>query len=135
MENIKHKATCCCGQLNLTYTGEIKKLSICHCFECQKRTGSVFGVQTRFEKNKTLIQGKSSVFQRKGDSDNDVIRFHFCPICGSTLYWEANWLAESYAVAVGTLCDPTLPSPVMQVYVNRKHHWLTLPDSVKEFYD
>lgn len=24
------------------------RIGICHCFECQRRTGSVFGVQARF---------------------------------------------------------------------------------------
>jgi hypothetical protein len=35
-------ASCSCGQLHLTCTGEPGRVSMCHCLECQKRTGSVF---------------------------------------------------------------------------------------------
>ena len=36
-------ATCSCGQLRLACEGEPVRISICHCLECQKRTGSIFG--------------------------------------------------------------------------------------------
>jgi len=131
---MSHKASCSCGQLSLEYSGEIKRISICHCFECQKRTGSAFGIQTRFEKNKTVIKGESTIYQRKGDEGTDVISMHFCPKCGSTVYWEAAWLGESIAVAVGTLCNPNLPTPVVHVYGSRKHHWVQLPENIEEYF-
>lgn len=122
----QHKASCSCGQLSLVYNGEIIKTSVCHCFECQKRTGSVFGVQTRLEKKKTVLQGQSKVFRRTGDEGSEI-SFHFCPVCGTTVYWEAAWLKESIIATIGSFCDPTLPAPTMQVYTNRKHHWVCLP--------
>lgn len=64
---MKHEATCCCGQLKVIYEGEITKTGICHCLQCQKRTGSAFGVQTRLEKSKVTISGDSTVYQRSGD--------------------------------------------------------------------
>lgn len=132
---MKHKASCSCGQLTLAYDGEIKRISLCHCFECQKRTGSLFGVMTKVAKSKTVAKGESTIFHRKGDDNKDTISFHFCPKCGSTVYWESPWLGDNYAVAVGTFCDPKLPMPAKQVYGNRKHHWLTLPESVEEIFD
>ena len=33
-------ASCSCGQLRLTCEGEPVRISICHCLECQKRTGN-----------------------------------------------------------------------------------------------
>lgn len=41
-------ASCSCGQLTARVTGEPVRVSICHCLACQRRTGSVFGVQARF---------------------------------------------------------------------------------------
>jgi hypothetical protein len=41
-------AACSCEQLRLTVEGEPVRVSIiCHCLACQRRTGSVFGVQAR----------------------------------------------------------------------------------------
>jgi hypothetical protein len=129
-----HEASCSCGQLNLTYTGDIAKTSLCHCFHCQKRTGSVFGVQTRIDKSKVAFNGVSTIYQRTGDEGN-VISFHFCPKCGSTLFYEAPWMPGSVAVPIGAFCNPELPAPIMQIYGNRKHHWVKLPDTTVEHFE
>jgi hypothetical protein len=130
---MKHQAFCSCGQLSLTYNGEITKTSICHCFECQKRTGSTFGVQTRLEKKDISTQGSSTVYQRTGDSGG-VASFHLCPKCGSTVFWEIDKLPGSIIVAIGAFTNSELPSPTFMVYGNRKHHWVKLPESAVEYF-
>lgn len=131
---MKYQASCCCGQLSLAYHGEITKTSMCHCFECQRRTGSAFGIQTRLESNKVSIEGTSTIFQRKGDSGGTAT-FHFCPQCGSTVYWELDGIPGSTIVAAGSFTNPELPSPTFMVYGNRKHHWVILPDTAVEYFD
>ncbi len=128
---MKHTATCSCGELKLIYDGEIKKTSICHCLECQKRTGSVFGVQTRLEKAKAAIEGKSTEYIRIGDGGSKI-RFHFCPKCGSTVFYylEADGFMDSVIVPVGAFANPDLPAPTFSVYKARKHHWVEIPKSV-----
>ncbi|MCZ6616567.1 MAG: aldehyde-activating protein, partial [Gammaproteobacteria bacterium] len=42
------RAACSCGNLRLTARGDPIRVSVCHCHACQRRTGSVFGVQARF---------------------------------------------------------------------------------------
>ena len=129
---MKHTASCCCGQLSLEYEGDIPRSSICHCYECQRRTGSVFGVQTRLERTKVKITGNPTIFQRTGDDPNDgYVIFHFCPKCGSTVYWELSGMAEHYAVAVGAFASQSFPSPVFSVYEDRMHPWVKLPESVE----
>ena len=63
------------------------RVSMCHCFACQQRTGSVFGVQARF-KNEQIkaMQGEFKTYLRTGDSGS-IITFKFCPHCASTLCW------------------------------------------------
>lgn len=130
---MKHESSCSCGQLKLSYEGDITRTTICHCLACQKRTGSVFGVVTRLEKSKTKIAGESTVYTRIGDEGNEI-KFHFCPKCGSTVYYEAEWLQDNYAAPIGGFADPTLPVPARDVYRNRKHHWVILPDAVEEMF-
>jgi hypothetical protein len=43
-------AHCCCGSLHAEATGEPAIVTACHCIECQRRTGSSFGVSTWFAK-------------------------------------------------------------------------------------
>ena len=42
------RASCTCGQLHLETTGEPVRVSVCHCLDCQRRTGSAFAAQARF---------------------------------------------------------------------------------------
>lgn len=122
----KRRATCSCGQLALTCEGEPVRISICHCLECQKRTGSAFGIQPRFPIDRVTIEGASTEFVRLGDSGNPV-RFHFCATCGATVYWEASFMPDHVAVAIGAFADPSFPAPVISVYDHRRHPWAEMP--------
>jgi len=115
-------ASCSCGQLRLTCEGEPVRISICHCLECQKRSGSVFAVQARFPREHVTIEGGSSQWARRGDSGG-FATFHFCPVCGSTVYWEPSGMPEFISVAVGAFADPNFPPPRVSVYEERKHQW------------
>ena len=44
------RAACSCGQPNLTIQGEPARISMCHCLECQRRTGAVISNQARFRR-------------------------------------------------------------------------------------
>jgi hypothetical protein len=129
---MKRTASCCCGQLSLTYDQEIKRVSICHCYECQRRTGSAFGIQTRLDRDKVEIRGTATKYQRTGDdpADGHVI-FSFCPTCGSTVYYELSGMPDSYVVPVGAFADQTLPAPIFSVYEDRMHPWVKLPESIE----
>ena len=133
---MNHQARCSCEQLKLTYQGDIKRMSMCHCFECQKRTGSAFGIQTRLERNKVTIEGQSTEHVRMGD-EGGKIKLHFCPSCGSTVFWyiDVEGFKDSIVVAAGAFEDQTLPAPTFSVYEARKHHWVDLPNSNTEHMD
>jgi hypothetical protein len=115
-------ASCSCGQLRLTCEGEPVRVSICHCLECQKRTGSVFGAQARFPRDRVTAEGRTTQWARRGDSGGSAT-FHFCPACGSTVWWEAAALPDFVSVAVGAFADPNFPPPHVSVYEERRHPW------------
>jgi hypothetical protein len=117
------RAYCSCGQLQLVCTGEPVRVSMCHCLACQRRTGSVYGVQARFRREDiSSIEGRSTQYQRVADSGNSVT-FHFCPECGATVYWELSALPGFVGVAVGAFADPSFPPPKISVYEQRRHPW------------
>ena len=91
-------SSCNCGKLSLTYDGpDPERISLCQCYECQRRTGSVFSVQARLPKEHVTIEGPSTTWTFPSDSgepvtfrscDSGGATYHFCPECGSTVYWE-----------------------------------------------
>lgn len=117
-------ATCSCRQLRVTCEGEPLRVSICHCLECQKRTGSVFAVQARFPRDRVAFEGKSSQWSRAGDSGGRAT-FHFCPVCSSIVWWQPDAMPDIVLVAVGTFADPGFPPPTVSVYEGRQHPWTT----------
>jgi hypothetical protein len=130
MTDVTRRAHCSCGALSITTTGEPLRVSVCHCTECQRRTGSVFGVQARFAKASVTIEGVSTAYTRSGDSGGRVT-FHFCPACGSTVYYEIERVPDAVGVAVGAFADRTFPPPRVSVYEARMHPWVGLPVDVE----
>jgi hypothetical protein len=123
-------ASCSCGQLSVKVTEEPIRVSICHCLECQRRTGSVFGAQARFRTAAVEVKGQSQEYIRVGDEGNRIA-FHFCPNCGSTVYWGFKGREEFVAVAVGAFAEPSFPAPTVSVYEDRKHAWVGLPAQIE----
>jgi hypothetical protein len=105
---------------------------MCHCLGCQRRTGSVFGAQARFPRERVRVTGDTTPFIRTADSGNRIT-FHFCPSCGSTVYYEPEAEAELIAVPVGAFADPTFPSPSVSVYESRRHHWVDVPPAIDHY--
>jgi hypothetical protein len=107
---------------------------MCHCLECQKRTGSVFGVQARFPEEGVTIQGRATAYVRIGDSGGQAT-FHFCPTCGATVYWRLDGLPGFLGVAVGAFADPTFGAPTVSIYQARRHGWTAMPGLAVELLD
>jgi hypothetical protein len=123
------RADCSCGQLSLTIEGEPTRIAMCHCLECQRRTGAVISNQARYAREQVTVAGRSTAWTRTAESGN-VLTFHFCPVCGSTVYWEGQGFPGMIAVAVGAFADPTFPPPVIAVWEETRHLWVELPPGV-----
>lgn len=125
-------ASCSCGQLTLTAEGDPVRISMCHCFSCQRRTGSPFGAQARFPEDKVQTKGQSTAYTRTADSGN-TITFHFCPTCGATVYYVLAAVPGTVAVPIGVFADPTFPPPKVSVYEERKHPWTGIPEDAEHY--
>ncbi len=126
-------AACACGQLKIRLSGDPKMVSSCHCLACQRRTGALFGVQAFFPLEQVVsIDGEHRSWRRQADSGTWV-EHHFCPTCGTTLYWERPNLPGMVTVAVGAFADPHFPTPARTVWTETKHDWLTFPASIPHY--
>jgi len=116
-------ASCRCGQIRATVTGEPVRVSVCHCLNCKKRSGSAFAVQARWPKEQVTIEGQSKSFVMVADSGNPGT-FHFCPDCGSDVYYVIDGKFDDLvAIPLGAFDDPYFASPGFSVWEQRKHDW------------
>ena len=124
-------SSCNCGQLSVTYDGpDPARISLCQCYDCQRRTGSVFSVQARLPIEHVTVEGRSNTWTVPSDSSTPAKRcdsmggtYHFCPECGSTLYWEISNAPDIVGVAVGGFTDPTFPPPMISGFESYGARW------------
>lgn len=95
---------------------------MCHCIACQRRTGAPFSANSRFRRDQVAVAGRSTVYVRTADSGNSVSA-HFCPVCGSTVYWELSGFPDLIAIAQGMFGDPGYPPPTVVVWEETRHPW------------
>lgn len=136
-------ASCNCGQLRLTIVGpDPDRVVLCNCYTCQKQTGSPYSVEARFPNEQVKIEGKSTAWKFpidgapptpyrtcagsdgiKGGSPADVVMSHFCPICGSTVFYYRKSDSARTGVRIGAFADPSFPPPMASGFEEYKHPW------------
>jgi len=127
------KASCRCGKLSVTYKGpDPERRTLCSCNSCQLRTGTAFSIQGRFPRDMVKIEGESTTWTFPDESGKQVAyrscdsggaTYHFCPVCGSTVYWDIAAAPDIIGIAIGNFTDPTFPPPVISGFEAYGHPW------------
>ena len=66
--------------------------------------------------------GEAAVYERTGESGGKI-SFHFCPACGSTVYYTIDAMPGTIAIPIGAFADADFPQPKVSVYEARRHAW------------
>jgi hypothetical protein len=121
-----HNASCRCGQLTAACSGDPVRVSVCHCLDCQKRTGSTFSAQARWPEEQVKIEGESKTWTHLADSGNRITH-HFCADCGSTVHYRIDGKFDGLvAILLGAFDDPYFLEPRFSVWEERKHDWVEI---------
>ena len=105
---------------------------LCHCDDCQRRSGSPFGVIAYFPKEAVTVTGEAREYRRGSYSGNGLAN-GFCPLCGSTVYVLVDKAPAMIGVPIGAFADPAFPAPVRAVWEQHRHRWVSLPDDIPTF--
>ena len=124
------QASCQCGNLTAQIADAAEPMIVlCHCLDCQRRSGSPFGEIAYYPAEAVTLSGEAREFSRPTDAGN-AFTTGFCPTCGSTLYARASKYPDILGVTVGTIADPAFPLPARSVYEQSRHSWLEMPAGV-----
>jgi hypothetical protein len=114
--------------------GDPFAVSICHCLACQRRTGSAFGMQAGYKADQVKVDGRFSDYSRISDeADKKEHVFHFCPECGSQVFYTEPEEPDLIVVSIGAFADPSFPPPIESGYDSRRHPWITLPATTNRY--
>lgn len=121
------KGSCRCGQVSYVTTADPVFVGACHCKSCQKSTGTAFGTVLAVPTAALTVTGTTKRFDDIADSGKPTHR-EFCPNCGSTLTQTADVMEGITMIAVGTLDDPAMAKPAMQIYCDSALPWSVIAD-------
>ena len=127
---IKRIAACSCGQLTAVTTEDPVRVSVCHCTDCQRRSGSAFAAQARFRRESVEIAGLSTQYVRVRDEGGKAT-FSFCPHCGATVHYQLEGQEELIAIPLGVFADPRFSAPKFSVWEEDKHAWVSLTGNIE----
>lgn len=127
----EHRAACQCGALTVEASAEPDFVVLCNCKACQMRTGAPFGVGAYFQRDALRVAGENRTWGRVAESGRRLEN-HFCPTCGTNLFWSLEMRPDHLGVALGCFEGP-LPAPSRAIWAEEAHDWVVLPDGMPVF--
>ena len=130
---IERTAKCACAKLTATATGNPVRVSICHCDNCKRRSGSAFALTSTWAEDQVRVEGETRRWTRVGESGGEF-RGEFCPTCGSTIAYRIDARPGMVSIPVGTFADASFPAPHVEVFAEKAHPWIgkILPEEAQE---
>ncbi|WP_431101589.1 GFA family protein [Roseateles noduli] len=102
---------CLCGDVRLVATGRPYRVGLCHCLDCRKHHGALFGASAIFAQDAVTVTGETRDFRGR----------HFCPRCGSSVYSRTG---DEVEVHLGALDAPDQLTPTYELWTVRREAWL-----------
>ena len=122
---VERDGGCQCGYVRYRISGDPLGLTVCHCTECQRQSGSAFGMTLAVASDSfRLVSGELASFQVTCDSGR-IKTCRFCPRCGTRITHQIS--APALGVKAGTLDDTSWLAPGTHYWTKRKQPWFALP--------
>ena len=130
---------CTCGAVRYRLITAPLFVHCCHCRWCQRESGAAFALNALIESECVdVIQGTPEIIDTPSASGKGQ-KITRCPVCRVALW--SNYAGGGDAVRfvrVGTLDNPDLLPPDIQIFTSTKQPWVILPagtPAVPEYYD
>lgn len=123
---------CLSGNIRYSAIADPIFMSVCHCKDCQRATGSAFGAVAEVPEASVTIQGKQKFYTSKGDTDNNISH-SFRPERGGTLLSTAAIIPNVIMLTTGTLDDTSAFKLTMQIYCGSAKPCLQPGGAMKSF--
>jgi hypothetical protein len=127
-------ASCSCGQLKATCTGEPARISVCHCLSCKQRSGSAFSWTATFAREQVETAGESWMFERRGE-ENRWSRNHACRECGIIVHYEIELRPDMISIPAGTFAEIDFPEPAVIVFDECRNPWVRIETKEKPAFE
>ena len=114
-------ASCLCGDVRITASGEPFRTGLCHCLDCRKHSGSLFHASAIFPADAVTVEGETREYKGR----------QFCPRCGSSVLGRRR---DEVELSLGALDGIDQLTPTYELWTIRRESWLP-PFPLKHRYD
>ena len=122
---------CQCGGVRYEITGEPRRLIACHCSDCQRQSGSAFGLTLVVsESDFRIVQGEVKTWSAQSDAGRTKLGA-FCPGCGTRIYHKLELRPDCVSLKPGTLDDTRWLTPDLHIWTRSKQPWVVIPEGVE----
>ncbi len=124
---------CVCGAVRYRLTAEPLTLYACHCTDCQKRSGSAFGLSMWVLREALeLTQGEPARHDLALDGGRRS-NARVCPRCATRLWSEPARRPEHAVLRPGTLDDTSWLKPVAHIWTRSAQPWFRFAPGVTTY--
>ena len=116
------RGSCLCGAVRYSVSGPLRPVIACHCAQCRKTSGH-FVAATSAPRGSVAIEGAVRWFQ-----SSPAARRGFCPICGSSLFWDGP--GANLSIHAGTLDAPTGVTLAGHIFCESKGDYYAIDDNL-----
>ena len=123
MTDITRIAQCLCGDLTVTTQGEPARVLTCSCLDCRRKSGSAFSVSTYWPEDRARVSGATRRFRRPSQGGR-TLEYQFCPTCGVSLYWRADFAPGMIGIGSGNFEDSGFAVPSQAYWTEQRPDWV-----------
>ncbi|QEC48775.1 GFA family protein [Baekduia soli] len=102
---------CLCGDVRIVACGRPYRVGLCHCLDCRRHHGALFGAFAIFPQDAVTVDGETRDYEGRA----------FCPRCGSSVFARTT---DEIEVHLGALDVPDQLVPTYEGWTMRRESWL-----------
>ena len=120
---------CHCGAVKYEMSADTIYQAFCHCRDCRRQTGAPLVAWALVPNDKLKVTGETKQY-----ASSEHGRRHFCPHCGTSLFYtNAPMFPSATDVQIATLDDPDAMPPQIHVQVAERVGWMKNDDGLPQF--
>lgn len=116
---------CSCGAVRFSAERPVRGSNYCHCAACRRQTGAPVFLGAKFAAEAVHITGETRVFATSADG-----RRHFCPTCGSNLFFTFDSAPDVIEILIGVLDEASGITPTHHVWRSAGIPWFDVADAL-----
>ncbi len=124
---------CMCGAIEYRLNDEPVTYYACHCTDCQKRSGSSFGLSMWVKRASLELTKGEVALQVLAGPDGSPRHQRICANCGVRLWSEPARFPELAVLRPGTLDDAKRFTPVAHIWTRSQLPWVQIPPGAPSY--